>query len=84
MINSSSILQITIFSIDYISFDNVVGVILEESRRKNKEERSKSSKQAKALKMMIGRSKNATPVGVKIMVDRNLEERRISNASIVS
>ena len=42
---------------DSLHFDDVAGAILEEeSRRKNKEERSESSKQTEALTMMRGRS----------------------------
>jgi len=43
--------------IDYLSFDDMVVVILEEeSRCKNKKDRLETSKQAKALFMMRGRS----------------------------
>jgi len=43
--------------VDTLHFDDVAGAILEEeSRRKNKEERSESSKQAEALTMTRGRS----------------------------
>ncbi|KAF7825202.1 Retrovirus-related Pol polyprotein from transposon TNT 1-94 [Senna tora] len=42
---------------DHLTFDDVAGAILEEeSRRKNKEDRSGSSKQAEALTMTRGRS----------------------------
>jgi len=49
---------------DTLHFDDVVGAILEEeSRRKNKEERSESSKQADALTMTRGRSTKLGPNG---------------------
>jgi len=42
---------------DYLSFDDMAAAILEEeSRRKNKEDRLETSKQAEALLMMRGRS----------------------------
>jgi len=71
---------------DTLHFDDVTGAILEEeSRRKNKKERSESSKQAEDLTITRGRSTECgSPVGVKIMVGQNLEERRISNARIVA
>ncbi|RDX70842.1 hypothetical protein CR513_49869, partial [Mucuna pruriens] len=44
-------------NVGYLSFDDVVGAILEEeSRQKNKEERLESSKQVEALMVMRGRS----------------------------
>ena len=42
---------------DYLSFDDMAAAVLEEeSRRKNKEDRLESSKQAEALLMTRGRS----------------------------
>ncbi|MCI96931.1 gag-pol polyprotein, partial [Trifolium medium] len=61
-------------------FDDVAGAILEEeSRRKNKEEKPESSKQAEALTMMRGRSMERGPSG-----SQNLEDGRTSNATIVA
>ncbi|KAK0608343.1 hypothetical protein LWI29_029253 [Acer saccharum] len=50
--------------VEYLVFDDVVTAILEEeSRRKNKEDRSKSSQQAETLTMMRGRSTERGPSG---------------------
>ncbi|TXG65810.1 hypothetical protein EZV62_007085 [Acer yangbiense] len=50
--------------VEYLVFDDVAAAVLEEeSRRKNKEDRSKSSQQAEALTMMRGRSTERGPSG---------------------
>jgi len=58
------IINITNNIVDILHFDDVAGAILEEeSRRKNKEVRSKSSKQVEALTMTRGRSTKRGPSG---------------------
>ena len=50
--------------VEYLVFDDVAAAVLEEeSRRKNKEDRSKSSQQAEALTMTRGRSTKRGPSG---------------------
>ncbi|TXG51680.1 hypothetical protein EZV62_024204 [Acer yangbiense] len=50
--------------VEYLVFDDVAAAVLEEeSRCKNKEDRSKSSQQAEALTMMRGRSTERGPSG---------------------
>ncbi|KAK0603834.1 hypothetical protein LWI29_009143 [Acer saccharum] len=50
--------------VEYLVFDDVAAAVLvEESRRKNKEDRSKSSQQAETLTMTRGRSTECDPSG---------------------
>ena len=67
---------------DNLGFDDVAASVLnEKSMWKSKEDRQVSSQQAHALLVTKGDQWNMAPMGVTIMVDQNLEVRRILNAT---